>query len=224
MKSVGASILVVGLGVLATQARPVQTPQPVFHPVTSVTVSHPTTNTAVFHSATTTSVSRPTTQTAVFHPVTQTSVVHPVTDVVVTHSQTTVDVFHPQTQTEVFHPTTGDAPSVSAASDRAGKTFGTYGSSMGGKSVSSSQVTTTMSDFKPKQAKDFTANKKAAPTGGDSLALGNETNQSEKDQANKSGLLTAQSNQKLDVDPKQNKVEGLEKLVTDRAKWKQKQK
>ena len=215
MKSVGVSILIIGLGVLTTQARPVQTSQPVFHPVTSVAVSHPTTNTSVFHPETTTSVSRPTTQTTVFHPVTQTVVVHPVTDVVVTHPQTTVDV---------FHPVTDDAPSTSAATDRAGKTFGTYGTSVGGKSVSSSQVTTTMSDFKPKQAKNFTANEKAAPTGGDSLALGNETNQSEKDQANKSGLLTAQSNQKLDVDPKQNKVEGLEKLVTDRAKWKEKQK
>lgn len=186
-----------------------QTNVSVFRSTSNVEVRHPQTQGPVFHPQTTVDVQHPTTQAVVFHPTTQVEVSHPTTTVTVVHPQTSVAVFHPQTQE------TQAAAGEGAASDK----------QAGGKRGSSSaQASTSMSDFKPKQAKNFTASApdKAAPMGGGNMDLGNTTNQAEKDSANKSSLLGAQNNQDMQIDPKQTQLKGLEKLLTDRAKVQEK--
>ena len=219
--------LLVGFTVCNIYAWKPTTSTEVIHPTTSVAVVCPSTKVEVFHPATSVEVFHPTTQNEVFHPqtnvqtfhpTTQVQVAHPQTNVEVFHPQTTVEVFHPQTTVEVFHPQTLDV--VNTNENAAGST------QKGGKMGSSSQVATSMSDFKPMQAKNLSANSpmdKAAPMGGGSKDLGNTTNEAEKDNANKNSLLGAQkSAENIEVDPKQNKLDGLEKLLTDRAKFQEK--
>ena len=179
------------------------------HPSTSVAVFHPQTAGEIYRSSTTVETFRPTTQTGTFHPQTEVTTFHP---------QTTVEVYHPQTTVTVFHPQTPQ------------ESFSQGVANVGGENrnfSSSSRVQTSMSDFKPMQAKDFSAVKqpeeKAAALGGGSLNLGNEVNVAEKDNANKSSLLGAQKEtQSVDIDPKKTNLDGLEKLLSDRAKFQEK--
>ena len=184
-----------------------QTQVAVFQPRTLVSVNQPQTQVTVVYPQTRVTVAHPTTQVVEFHATTPPGeVVHPITTVSVIHPQTTGAVFHPQTQEEVV------------------STQPATGAMTGGKSLSRSTATTSMSDFKPKQAKNFSAPvaDKAAATGGESLNLGNTTNQAEKDNANKSSQLGLQNNQNMEIDPKQTQLKGLEKALTDRAKLQQK--
>ncbi len=193
----------------ATFVRP-STDRQVYHPATGVEVSHPSTQVAV---------TRPQTNVQVTHPSTQAKVLQPQTTVEVSHPQTTVQVVHPQTTVSVFHPQTIENQE-NAATDQ----MQTYNSaSSGGRQAGpSSQVTTSMSDFKPKQAKNFSATpvpEKAAPLGGGSNDLGNDTNQAEKDNVNKSSMLGKQKEaQNLAIDPKQTNIQGLEQKVEEKAK------
>lgn len=197
------------------------------HPSTSVAVFHPQTAGEIYRPSTTVETFRPTTQTGTFHPQTNVSVArpttqvqtfHPQTEVATFHPQTTVEVYHPQTTVTVFHPQTPQ------------ESFSQGVANVGGENrnfSSSSRVQTSMSDFKPMQAKDFSAVKqpeeKAAALGGGSLNLGNEVNVAEKDNANKSSLLGAQrETQSVDIDPKKTNLDGLEKLLSDRAKFQEK--
>ena len=72
-----------------------------------------------------------------------------------------------------------------------------------------------------KQAKNFSAPvpEKTSALGGGSNNLGNDTNQAEKDNANKSSLLGKQKeSQNLEIDPKQTKLQGLDQKVAEKAK------
>lgn len=183
----------------------VQTTAQVFRPVTQSGATRPTTQ-PVKHAQTTVEVTRPQTTVQVNRPATQ-EINHPVTTVEVIHPQTTVEVVRPQTiSLAEGAPVSGNAQ-------------------QGGKNRAVAQTAaTSMSDYKPKPAKDFTA-AKAAPMGGSSMNLGNSNaNQAAKDAAAKASLLGSQNNQTMNVDPKQNKLGGVDKLVTDRAKWKGKKK
>ena len=179
-----------------------QTTQQVFRPVTERSSQRPVTEVSAF---------RPSTQAVVSRPQSETVISRPTTEETVSRPSTTVEVFHPQTDVESLHFQTMPAANS--------------GNSTGGKSVSSSaQAVTSMSNFQPKPAKDLTAGNKAAPLGGGSMNLGNaDSDQAAKDAAAKASLLGAQNNQNLDVDPRQNKLSGLEKKVTDRSKIKNKQ-
>ena len=83
-----------------------------------------------------------------------------------------------------------------------------------------------MSDFKPMQAKDLSAKppaEKANSLGGGNMDFGTNTNEAEKDKANKESQGGMQkAAQEMEVDPKQSKLGGLEKLLTDRAKFEEK--
>lgn len=230
MKGILIGGLLVGFTVCNVYAWKPTTSTEVVRPTTSVTVVRPLTKVDAVHLVTSVEVFHPTTQTEVFHPQTNVQTFHPTTQVQVNHPQTSVEVFHPQTTVEVFHPQTTvevfhpQTPEIVNGDD---KTTGSE-PQKGGKTGASSQATTSMSDFKPMQAKNLSAKPptdKAAPTGGGDMNLGNVTNEAEKDNANKSSLLGAQkSAENIEVDPKQNKLDGLEKLLTDRAKFQEKKK
>jgi len=220
-------LLVMSALVVSAQARP-STSTEMRHPSTSVTVVRPFTAVETTHAVTSVGVVKPATQVQVIHPQTQVGVNHPTTQVELLHPQTQVNVIHPQTTVEVIHPRTTVEmlrPQTLEVTDE-GATEN--GSSWKGSGFSS-KTATSMSNFKPMQAKDLSAKpptmEKATPLGGGDVKLGNDTNVTEKDNANKSSLLGAQqSAQDMDVDPKQNtKLDGLEKLLTDRAKFKEKQ-
>lgn len=199
--------------VCGAHARPVSTQVDVVRPTTSVTVDHPSSTTEVFHATTSQEVIYPSTQTDVFHPQTDVAVNHPTTQVSldrpqttveVVRPQTTVEVLQPQTTVEVFHPQTPAEERLETTS----RSFST-GAARPGRSVAttSSQVTTSMSDFKPMQAKDFAAKApqdKASSMGGGSMNLGNSTDQAEKDNVNATSLLGEQAKaaQNIDVDTK----------------------
>lgn len=220
MKRILMGGLLLGIGVYGVSAKTPATFVEVVHPATSVTVVHPVTKVDTVYPATSVEVIHATTQTGVFHPQTDVEVVHPATQVEVFHPQTTVTVIHPQTTVEVFHPQTSEEVN--------GKQGGAANMAQRGENTLSSKIVTSMSDFKPMQAKDLSAKPsadKAAPMGGGSKDLGNNTNQAEKDNANKSSMLGMQkSAENIEVDPKQNKLDGLEKLLTDRAKFEEKRK
>ena len=192
------------------------TTAPVEHPQTTVQVQRPVTQGGVMHPTTPVSVNRPTTNVVVAHPQTTVAVVHPTTQEGITHPSTTVQVTHPQTTVAVTHPQTPTLEEIQAAQANA---------TTGGKTVAASKAPTSMSNYQPKQAKNFAPATKAAPVGGGSMNLGNSNaDQAAKDAAAKASLLGSQNNQNMDVNPKQNKLGGIDKLVTDRAKWKEKQK
>ena len=188
----------------------------VLHPTTSSQVLHPKTQVAVTHPQTTGVVTHPTTQTAVIHPTTTSKVEHPTTQTVVTHPQTTVTVIHPQTSSFATANTTasaGGSPAKGTAAESSSQSLG------GG----------SMSDYRPPQATSFNKPaEKAAPLGGGSMDLGNtNSNQAEKDSAAASSLLGKSNTANLDnVDPKQSNLDkgGIEKILTDRMKVKEKQK
>ena len=209
MKPILVSIFLVSTLSMWSTARP-QTATEVARPSTSVEVTHPQTRVPFVRPGTSVAVTHPVAQVQVLHPQTTVSVIHPVTTVEVTHPQTTVEVFHPQT-TEFS--STSKANSSTANAMEKGKK---------GVAGTSAKAPTSMSDFKPKQAKDFTAGQKAAPMGGGDNKLGNETNVSEKDAANKSSLLGKQSNQNIDVDPKLTNLGGLGKSVEKKVEEKTK--
>jgi hypothetical protein len=222
-------LLVMSALVVSAQARP-STSTEMRHPSTSVTVVRPFTAVETTHAVTSVGVVKPATQVQVIHPQTQVGVNHPTTQVELLHPQTQVNVIHPQTTVEVIHPRTTVEmlrPQTLEVTDEGATENGS--SWKGGSGGFSSKTSTSMSNFKPMQAKDLSAKpptmEKAAPLGGGNVKLGNDTNVTEKDNANKSSLLgTQQSAQDMDVDPKQNtKLDGLEKLLTDRAKFKEKQ-
>lgn len=231
MKHILMGAVLVSFAVCSASARQPATQTEVFHPTTSVDAVRPLTKVDIIKpvtsvqrvpSQTQVEVLRPKTGVQTFHPSTQVQVVRPQTEVVVIAPQTNVEVFHPRTTVEVFHPQTFETTNVDKEETAdAGKS--------GGKKVKSSlQKTTSMSDFKPMQAKDLAVNKsttdKAQKTGGGDVNLGNDTNQTEKDNVNKSSTLGAQkgATQNLDVDPTRSTSSGLEKLLTDRAKFERK--
>ena len=194
MKPILLSIFFVStLGVWSV-ARP-QTGAEMRRPATTVEVNRPQTLSSAGHPVTQTGVVRGQTNVSALHPQTGSGAVYPVTTVEVTHPVTTVEVIHPQTNVEVNHPQTPEFVAAQDAALSAGQ--------KGGKNaaVTSAQAATSMSNFTPKQAKDFTAAQKAAPLGGGENKLGNETNVAEKDAANKASLLGKQGNQNMDVDP-----------------------
>lgn len=211
--------------VLAGQAKTPATQVQTFRPTTTTPSLRPSTDTQMYHPKTTTEAVHPTTQVNVIRPQTNVQVQHPSTQVNVIHPQTTVEVFHPQTSAQVVHPRTNvtvfhPQTPFNDAEDMGGKTSGGF-SNTKGKMGSSSQVTTSMSDFQPKQAKNFSAPvpEKAFALGGGSNNLGNDTNQAEKDNANKSSLLGKQKEaQSLEIDPKQTKLQGLDQKVAEKAK------
>ncbi len=215
------------LTVVVTQAKTPNTVVPTTRPFSKVAVTRPQTNVSVFRPTSNEEVRHPQTQVPVIHPQTtvdvkhsstQAVVFHPTTQAEVSHPTTTVTVVHPQTSVAVFHPQTQETQAAAGEGSALDKQEG------GKKGLSSTQATTSMSDFKPKQAKNFTASvpDKATPVGGENMNLGNTTNQAEKDSANKSSLLGAQNNQDMQLDPKQTQLKGLEKLLTDRAKVQEK--
>lgn len=174
-----------------------QTTVPTLRPVTTVETSHPAT------------------QTPLDRPQTGTEFTRPQTVVTVIHPATTVEVLHPQTTAEVNHPQTLEISSGTEATSA-----GSFSSKKGGKSAA--LPATSMSDFKPKQAKDFAVLQKAAPVGGGENKLGNDTNSAAKDAANKASLLGRQSNQNIEVDPKKTNLNGLDKALQQKASKKKK--
>ena len=172
-------------------------------PGTSAQVNRPQTVTGAVRPNTTAEINRPATQTGAMRaqtgasaqrPQTAAGAVYPATTVQTVKPVTTVETIRPQTTVELSRPQTAE---FSAAQG------GAVAGQKGGKSasVTSVQATTSMSNFTPKQAKDFTSAQKAAPLGGGDNKLGNDTNAAEKDAANKSSMLGKQSNQNMDVDP-----------------------
>ena len=144
----------------------------------------------------------------------------PQTSVSANYPQTTVEVFHPQTALETFHPQTpvfeaemGKKSNGSAAQAKAD-------------APSSAKGSTSMSDFKPKPAKDFTQEMPKAPNmGGGSLALGNDiADQAEKDAIAANRMRTDQQKSigEADLKEKSNALSGLDKMLTDRTKVQQK--
>ncbi len=136
-------------------------------PVTQVEVSRPTTQVQVSRPQTSVSVVRPQTYQRVSRPSTQVNVSRPVTQVDVSKPVTQVNVSRPATEVNVSRPTTfvEGAASQQAATKTAAL------------SAPSSEKKTSMSDYKPPVAKDFTA----AATGGGEAGLGNKINQAQKD-------------------------------------------
>lgn len=201
---------------LATAKTP-QTVQPTLRRMTDAAVQRPQTPVGVQRPVTQTSVVRPATQAQVMQPQTTVQVVHPQTTAVVLHPKTTVEVVHPQTTVAVFHPQTATLEQRQVSAHNSVQAGGKKAA------VPSAKAATSMSGFTPKQAKNFDS-QKAAPIGGGDNKLGNDTDQAAKDAAAKASLLGAQNNQNMDVDLKQNKLGGVDKLITDRAKWKEKQK
>lgn len=222
--SVSFCLLLAGVSVAKTPP----TRAPVLRPMTDVSVQRPQTDVQVVrpvssgvqHLTTQVQVVRPQTQVEISHPQTTTQVTHPTTTVEVVHPTTQVEVVHPQTTVEVIHPQT---PGVGVQEDDKAGTSGKPDTKKGGKTVPTVKATS-MSDYTPKQAKDFKTAQKAAALGGGDLKLGNSTDQAAKDAAAKASLLGSQNNQNMDVNPKQNKVSGLDKVVTDRAKQRGKRK
>lgn len=185
-----------------------QTTVQVLRPDTVAETGRPRTQSSFTRQQTGVQLTRPQTGTAVVYPATTVEAVHPVT---------TVETIHPQTNVEVIHPQTVDfTPGVGPG--QAGQ--------KGGKSAvtSSAKATTSMSDFTPKQAKDFAAAQKAAPIGGGENKLGNDTDAAEKDAANKASSLGKQSNQNIDIDPKASNLAGLNKAVEQQVNEKKKKK
>lgn len=203
MKHLLLSAFLISICSVWSAAQRPQTDVETRRPGTSVSVNRPQTLTGAVRPATTAEINHPVTQTGAVRaqtnasaqrPQTTAGAVYPVTTVAASHPETTVEVIHPQTNVEVIHPQTPEFLEVP---------FGASAGQKGGKSVAatSAQATTSMSNFTPKQAKDFTAAQKAAPLGGGDNNLGNDTNVAEKDAANKASMLGKQNNQNMDVDP-----------------------
>ena len=193
---------------------------------TSVEINRPQTAPSTQRPITTLEMNRPTTQTGAAYAQTSVKINRPqtlpdasrlMTDVEVVHPATTVEVIHPQTTVEVLHPQTPGFLADTSVENTAASP-----AKRGSKSLTTAQAATSMSNFKPKQAKDFAAQPKAAPIGGGENKLGNETNVAEKDAANKASLLGKQSNQNMDVNPKQTNLGGLGKAVEQKVEEKKK--
>ena len=203
-------------------------------PVTPVGPGRPGTSVITERAQTTVSVFRPTTggtqrpQTSVqvtrpetaqiTRPQTSVSAVYPQTTVEVLHPQTTVEVLRPQTTVEVFRPQTpvfageGNTPAAPGKTEKTEKT-------------TSAQATTSMSDFKPKPAKDLKPELKAPDMGGGSLSLGNDTaEQAAKDAMAANNIRSGQRENVESADLKNNAaaLSGLDKMLTDRTKVQQK--
>jgi len=229
MKRILLSSFLISTLSLWSAARP-QTAVEVARPQTAVEVNRPQTLEPLQRPVTTVEINRPVTQSSAVrgqttvqtaHPQTTVEINHPATTLEVLHPATTVEVVHPQTAVEVVHPQTVDFSAGEEPGNRAfnaGQKVGKSGA------VSSAQAATSMSNFTPKQAKDFAALQKAAPVGGGDNKLGNETNVAEKDAANKASLLGKQSNQNIDVDPnaKLSNLAGLNKAVEKQVNEKKK--
>ncbi len=228
MKRILLSTFLIGTLSTWSAAQKPQTTAEVLRPSTSVEINRPQTAASTQRPATMVEMNRPATQTGAAYaqtsveinrPQTLPSAFRPTTDVEVIYPATTVEVIHPQTTVEVLHPQTPGFVAGSVAENTA-----VNSAQKGGKSaaVTSAQAATSMSNFTPKQAKDFTAAQKAAPLGGGENKLGNETNVAEKDAANKASLLGKQSNQNIDVNPKLTNLGGLGKAVEQKVNEKKK--
>lgn len=201
--------------------RPV-TPAVDARPVTSVSVQRPQTpvverpqTSAQVMRPNTAGVERPQTTARVDRPVTaQTE--RPQTTQSAVYPQTTVEVLHPQTTAGVLRPQTPGEKS--APQTEQPRIFSQGQASFG-------QATTSMSDFKPKPAKDFSQASKAAEMVDGSLALGNDTaEQAAKDAMAASHLRSGQRENVENANLKDNAAAlgGLDKMLTDRAKVQQK--
>jgi len=193
------SILLMSMLSVWSMAQRPQTGAAALRPGTVAQVQKPQTLSGAVQPGTEVSANRPATQAGALRPATQAEAVraqttvqtlHPQTTAEVQRPQTDVQVLHPQTQADVLHPQTAEF----SAANQPG---------LAGKSAASSSAKggTSMSNFSPKQAKDFASAQKAAKLGGGENKLGNDTNAAEKDAANKASLLGKQNNQNLDVDP-----------------------
>lgn len=183
-----------------------QTAVEMLRPTTTVETGRPLTQPSFIRAQTDAQVIRPQTEVNATQPMTSVDVIRPATTVKVIHPQTTVEMLHPQTPGFVA------AQEDVSAGPKGGKSSG----------VTSAQAATSMSNFTPKQAKDFASAQKAAPLGGGENKLGNETNAAEKDAANKASLLGKQSNQNMDVNPKLSNLGGLGKSVEQKVEDKKK--
>ncbi len=213
-------MLLVGTLSVWSVARP-QTGVEMRRPGTTVEVQKPQTLSGAVRPGTTVEMNRPVTQTGAVRAQTtvqtlrlQTTAapLYPSTTVQVIYPTTTVEVIHPQTTVEVIHPQT-PALAAGQAEVAAGQS--------GGKNTAlpSAQAATSMSNFTPKQAKNFAAMQKAAQIGGGENKLGNATNVAEKDAANKASLLGKQDQ---NIDVKMSNLGALgssvEKKVEEKAK------
>lgn len=126
---------------------------PVVHPVTQGQVARPVTQTVVTKPTTAGQVTHPVTApVAVTHPVTQTVVTKPTTlPVAVSRPQSVVPVTKPVSSTVVTHPTTQPV-SVQGEQPVAKKQISSVSAE-----GNSRNAQTSMSGFKPKEAKDFKA-------------------------------------------------------------------
>lgn len=222
MKHFWWSFLGISFVCVQAVARTPQTDVEVRRPQTSVSAVYPVSDVQTLRPATSVQMNYPATQSGAIYPATsvemqrpQTTVSaqYPATTVGASYPQTTVEVLHPQTTVEVLHPQTlADIdlnPWPSGTQDPSAKAGGRVGGS-------SAQAQTSMSDYTPKQAKNFSAPDKAAPTGGGTPNLGNTTNEAEKDAANKNSLMGSQDNQNIQIDPSKNKLPGFEKMLENR--------
>ena len=227
MKTILLSAFLISMLSVWSAARP-QTGVEMRRPGTAAHANRPQTFAEAVRPATTAEINRPVTQTGAARaqmsasaqrPQTAASAVYPSTTVETIKPATTVETIRPQTTVEFSRPQT---PEFSAAQD------GAVAGQKGGKSaaVTSAQAATSMSNFTPKQAKDFAAMQKAAPLGGGENKLGNDTNAAEKDAANKSSLLGKQSNQNMDVNPnlKQGNLAAIGSAVDKKVEGKKKKK
>ncbi len=172
-----------------------QTTAGVTRPQTTVQMTRPQTTGNIFH---------PQSAVQTVHPQTTVAIEHPVTRVAAEHPVTTAQAVHPQTTAGAIHPTTPDTASGGGATPAGGKT-----------------TATSMSNFQPKKAKDFTAGApggKAAPNGGAPINLGNETNESAKDSSAQSSTLRTQQGKPMDVNPAQSNVEGLNQKLSQHVR------
>ena len=214
MKHILLSTILMGTLSTWSVAQKPQTTVEVLRPV-SVETNRPQTVSSAARPTTTAELNRPVTQTGAAYAQTTVQMQRPQTTVFTNPAATTVEVIRPATTAEVIHPQTPEFSSVNGADNAAQK---------GGKNLAgtSARAATSMSDFKAKQAKDFTAGQKAFPTGGGENKLGNDTNVAEKDAANKASLLSKQGNQNMDVDPKLSNLGGLGKAVEKKVEEKKK--
>ena len=228
MKRILVSSLLLVFAVSVRAQRPV-TPEGPYRPFTSIVTERPQTPSTqrpqtgvVVDRPTTPSTVRPQTTVEVNRPVTV-SAERPQTTVSAIYPQTTVEVLHPQTTVEVFHPQSPGEKSAPQTGQP--RTFSPHAGGEDLASVPSSQATTSMSDFTPKPAKDFTKPESKAPEmGGGSLALGNDTaGESSKDSIASSHLRAGQQESlQADIKDNPNALAGLEKMLTDRTKVQQK--
>ncbi len=143
----------------------------------------PKTEVAVFRPVTSVKISRPQTEQSVSRPQTQVRVSHPDTDITVTRPATQTTVFRPVTETNVVRYQTTINKAGSQSSDDISHTGSSNNGNTTAKTLAlpSAQAQTSMSDYKPPQAKEFKTPSQASSLGGGERGLGNKINEAQKD-------------------------------------------